>query len=161
MIIIKTKPEIDKMKEAGKIVREALQTAGEHVAPGITTSELNHTIEKCITKYGARPSFKNYNGFPAASCISPNCIVVHGIPSAKTVLHEGDIVSVDIGACLDGYHGDAARTFPVGNISSEAPFRLLLRKTATALCASLSGTASEKIFTRIPMCRTSEKRVTA
>lgn len=120
MIIIKTKPEIDKMKEAGKIVREALQTAGEHVAPGMTTSELNHIIEKCITKYGARPSFKNYNGFPAASCISPNCIVVHGIPSAKTVLHEGDIVSVDIGACLDGYHGDAARTFPVGNISSEA-----------------------------------------
>lgn len=120
MIIIKTKPEIDKMKEAGKIVREALQTAGEHVAPGMTTSELNHIIEKCITKYGARPSFKNYNGFPAASCISPNCIVVHGIPSTKTVLHEGDIVSVDIGACLDGYHGDAARTFPVGNISSEA-----------------------------------------
>ena len=120
MIIIKTKPEIEKMKEAGKIVREALWTAGEHVAPGMTTSELNHIIEKCITKYGARPSFKNYNGFPAASCISPNCIVVHGIPSAKTVLHEGDIVSVDIGACLGGYHGDAARTFPVGNISSEA-----------------------------------------
>lgn len=120
MIIIKTKPEIEKMKEAGKIVCEALWTAGEHVAPGMTTSELNHIIEKCITKYGARPSFKNYNGFPAASCISPNCIVVHGIPSAKTVLHEGDIVSVDIGACLGGYHGDAARTFPVGNISSEA-----------------------------------------
>ena len=120
MIIIKTNPEIDKLKEAGKIVREALQTAGEHVAPGMTTSELNHIIEKCITRYGARPSFKNYNGFPAASCISPNCIVVHGIPSTKTVLHEGDIVSVDIGACLDGYHGDAARTFPVGNISSEA-----------------------------------------
>ena len=70
--------------------------------------------------HGATPSFKNYNGFPAASCISPNCVVVHGIPSTGTILSEGDIVSVDVGAYLKGYHADAARTYPVGNISSKA-----------------------------------------
>lgn len=120
MIIIKTKPEIEIMKEAGKIVSEALFKAGEAVKPGITTAALNAVIEKTITSFGAKPSFKNYNGFPAASCISPNCVVVHGIPSGKTVLNEGDIVSVDVGAYFKGYHADAARTFPVGNISSEA-----------------------------------------
>lgn len=120
MIIIKTKPEIEKMKDAGKIVREALLKAEESIRVGMTTKELDRIIESTITKYGARPSFKNYNGFPAASCISPNCIVVHGIPSDKTVLNDGDIVSVDVGACLKGYHADAARTFPIGNISSEA-----------------------------------------
>lgn len=120
MIIIKTKPEIEIMKEAGKIVSEALLRAGEAVKPGISTAELNSIIERAITSYGAKPSFKNYNGFPAASCISPNCVVVHGIPSKKVVLNEGDIVSVDVGAYLKGFHADAARTFPVGNISSEA-----------------------------------------
>ena len=120
MIIIKTKPEIEIMKDAGKIVRDALLKAEESIHAGMTTKELDMIIENCITSHGAKPSFKNYNGFPAASCISPNCVVVHGIPSEKTVLHEGDIVSVDIGAFFKGYHADAARTFPVGNISSEA-----------------------------------------
>lgn len=119
MIIIKTKTEIEKIKDAGKIVNEALESAGEAIREGITTEELNALIEKIITSHGATPSFKNYNGFPAASCISPNCVVVHGIPSKKTVLRDGDIVSVDVGAYLNGYHADAARTYPVGNISSE------------------------------------------
>lgn len=120
MIIIKSSNEIEKIKEAGKIVSEALCVAGEIIKPGMTTLELNNAIEKVITGHRAVPSFKNYNGFPAASCISPNCVVVHGIPSKKTVLSEGDIVSVDVGAFYQGYHADAARTYPVGNISSEA-----------------------------------------
>ena len=120
MIIIKSSDEIQKIREAGKIVSEALCLAGESVKDGMTTWELNVLIEKVITGHGARPSFKNYNGFPAASCISPGCIVVHGIPSKKVILREGDIVSVDVGAFLNGYHADAARTFAVGNIDSEA-----------------------------------------
>lgn len=120
MIIIKTKTDIEKIKDAGKIVNEALLSVEEIVREGVTTEELNALIEKIITSHGATPSFKNYNGFPAASCISPNCVVVHGIPSKKTVLCEGDIVSVDVGAYLNGYHADAARTYPVGNISSKA-----------------------------------------
>ena len=120
MIIIKTNQEIEKIRESGKIVSEALCAAGEAIKPGITTAEINLLIEKIITSHGATPSFKNYHGFPAASCISPNEVVVHGIPSKKTVLSEGDIVSVDIGAFHKGYHADAARTFGVGNISSEA-----------------------------------------
>lgn len=120
MIILKSSNEIQKIRDAGKIVGEALALAGEIIKPGMTTLELNNAIEKVITKYGARPSFKNYNGFPAASCISPNCVVVHGIPSKKVILSEGDIVSVDVGAFYNGYHADAARTYPVGNISSQA-----------------------------------------
>ena len=120
MIILKSSNEIQKIREAGKIVSEALSLAGEAVKPGMTTWEINALIENVIVGHNARPSFKNYNGFPAASCISPNCIVVHGIPSKKVVLSEGDIVSVDVGAFLNGYHADAARTFPVGQISQEA-----------------------------------------
>ena len=120
MIILKSSNEIQKIRESGKIVSEALALAGEAVKDGMTTWELNELIEKVIVSHGARPSFKNYHGFPAASCISPNCIVVHGIPSKKVILREGDIVSIDVGAFLDGYHADAARTYPVGNISPEA-----------------------------------------
>ncbi len=120
MIILKSSNEIQKIREAGKIVSEALSLAGELIKPGISTWEINALIEKTITAHKARPSFKNYNGFPAASCISPGCVVVHGIPSKKVILNEGDIVSVDVGAFLEGYHADAARTYPVGNISPEA-----------------------------------------
>ena len=120
MIILKSSNEIEKIREAGKIVSEALFHAEDIIKPGITTWEINSEIEKVITNHAARPSFKNYNGFPAASCISPNCIVVHGIPSKKVILNEGDIVSVDVGAFLNGYHADAARTFGVGEISLEA-----------------------------------------
>ncbi len=120
MIIIKSSDEIQKIREAGKIVSEALSLAGDAVKDGMATWELNALIEKVITGHGARPSFKNYHGFPAASCISPNCIVVHGIPSKKVILSEGDIVSVDVGAFLNGYHADAARTFAVGKIDAEA-----------------------------------------
>ena len=120
MIIIKSSDEIEKIREAGKIVSEALSLAGEIIKPGMTTLEINNAIEKVIVSHKAKPSFKNYNGFPAASCISPNSVVVHGIPSNKVILRDGDIVSVDVGAFFNGYHADAARTFPVGNISAEA-----------------------------------------
>lgn len=120
MILIKTKSEIELMAEAGKIVAEALGRAAEVIKPGITTAELNDAVEKVILSHHAKPSFKGYRGFPACCCISPNEVVVHGIPSRNHVLKEGDIVSVDVGACYKGYHGDAARTFPVGTISDEA-----------------------------------------
>lgn len=120
MIVIKTKSEIEKMAEAGKIVAEALNRAQEVVKVGITTAELNAAVEKVILSHHAKPSFKGYRGFPACCCISPNEVVVHGIPSKNIVLQEGDIVSIDVGAYYKGYHGDAARTFPVGKISDEA-----------------------------------------
>lgn len=120
MITIKTKSEIEKLSDAGKIVAAALEKAEEAVRPGMTTAELNAEVERVILSHHATPSFKGYRGFPSCCCISPNEVVVHGIPSRKVVLREGDIVSIDVGACYKGYHGDAARTFPVGKISSEA-----------------------------------------
>lgn len=120
MIVLKTKADIEAMAESGLIVARALEAAEEAVKPGMTTARLNEIVEKVILQAGAKPSFKNYRGFPAACCISPNHVVVHGIPSHKTVLHEGDIVSVDVGAFYKGFHGDAARTLAVGKISDEA-----------------------------------------
>jgi methionyl aminopeptidase len=119
MINIKNHKEIELMRKAGKIVAETLLLVGEKVQPGITTAELDSIAEEFITKHGAKPSFKGLYGFPASLCISVNEQVVHGIPGGY-VLKEGDIVSVDCGAEIDGFHGDAARTFAVGNISDEA-----------------------------------------
>ena len=120
MITIKTKSEIEKMAEAGKILAAALEKASEVVRPGISTAELNAAVEKVILSHHASPSFKGYRGFPACCCISRNDVVVHGIPSKKEILMEGDIVSIDAGAYYKGYHSDAARTFPVGEISPQA-----------------------------------------
>ncbi len=119
MIIIKNNQEIDLMRSAGKIVAETLLLVEEKVRPGITTAELDRIAEEFITKHGARPSFKGLYGFPASLCISVNEQVVHGIPGGY-VLKDGDIISVDCGAYINGFHGDAARTFGVGNISEEA-----------------------------------------
>lgn len=119
MIIIKNNKEIDLMRSAGKIVAETLLLVEEKVRPGITTAELDRIAEEFITKHGAKPSFKGLYGFPASLCISVNEQVVHGIPGGY-VLKDGDIISVDCGANINGFHGDAARTFAVGNISEEA-----------------------------------------
>ena len=119
MIIIKNDKEIDLMRIAGRIVAETLLLVEKKVKPGITTAELDRIAEEFITKHGAIPSFKGLYGFPASLCISVNEQVVHGIPGGY-VLKEGDIVSVDCGAHINGFHGDAARTFAVGNISEEA-----------------------------------------
>ena len=119
MIIIKNDKEINLMRKAGKIVAETLLVVEKNIKPGITTAELDRIAEEFITKHGAKPSFKGLYGFPASLCISVNEQVVHGIPG-RYVLQEGDIVSVDCGAEIEGYHGDAARTFAVGNVSEEA-----------------------------------------
>lgn len=118
MIILKNDHEIEQMRIAGKIVAETLLQVEKKVKPGITTAELDRIAEEFITKHGAKPSFKGLYGFPASLCISVNEQVVHGIPG-DYVLKEGDIVSVDCGANIDGFHGDAARTFAVGNVSEE------------------------------------------
>lgn len=120
MIHLKTKQDLEAMAKSGLIVAKALEAAEEAVKPGMTTARLNEIVEKVIVGEGARPSFKNYHGFPACCCISPNDVVVHGIPSEKVILQEGDIVSIDVGAFYNGFHGDAARTLAVGNISDEA-----------------------------------------
>ncbi len=108
------------MKDACRISAEALRAAGEAVRPGITTLEIDTIVRKYIEKQGATPSFLGYGGFPASVCISVNNVVIHGIPSKNTVLKEGDIVSVDVGAYYRGFHGDNAYTFPCGKISAEA-----------------------------------------
>lgn len=120
MIQVKNAAQIAMMRDAGKITGEALQMAGEMVRPGITTKEIDTAIRAYITKCGATPSFQNYGGFPASACISINDEVIHGIPSHKRVLKDGDIVKIDVGAYYKGYHGDTANTIPVGTISQEA-----------------------------------------
>lgn len=119
MIILKSKKELDIMREAGRIVAGAHEVVREAIAPGITTAQLDKLAEDYILSQGATPAFKGYQGFPASICASLNDQVVHGIPG-PVALKEGDILSVDIGAFFDGYCGDAARTHPVGRVSSEA-----------------------------------------
>ncbi len=119
MITIKSKYEIEFMKAAGRVTGETLKLLQELTKPGVSTLELDKAAEKYIRSQGCVPSFKGYGGFPGSVCASINDEVIHGIPG-KRILKDGDIVSFDVGACYKGYHGDAARTFGVGNISDEA-----------------------------------------
>lgn len=119
MIYVKSSAEIAKMKVSGKIVYDALCEVEKHIQAGITTKELDRITKDYILSQGAKPSFLNYNGYPASICASVNEVVIHGIPSSRK-LKDGDIISIDVGAVKDGYHGDAARTFTVGNVDSEA-----------------------------------------
>ncbi|MDD5913670.1 MAG: type I methionyl aminopeptidase [Oscillospiraceae bacterium] len=119
MITIKSAREIELMRRAGKITAAARALAGEMVKPGVTTQEIDRAVCRFIRSQGAEPSFLNYNGYPASVCISVNDEVIHGIPG-KRVLREGDIVSVDVGAYIGGYHGDCAATYACGKISEEA-----------------------------------------
>lgn len=118
MITVKSEADLKKMRIACSITSETLKMIEEFVKPGVTTEELDARIEEFIRSKGATPSFKHLYGFPASACISIDDVVVHGIPS-KRVLREGEIVSVDLGACYNGLHSDAARTFAVGEISAE------------------------------------------
>ena len=119
MIILKSPEEIDLMRRAGKLTAAARALAGELVKPGVTTQEINDEVERFIRKEHAMPSFLHYQGYPASVCISVNDEIIHGIPG-KRVLQEGDIVSVDVGAYIGGFHGDCAATFACGKISPEA-----------------------------------------
>ena len=120
MIQLKNSAQISTMMEAGRITGEALLLARERVREGVTTKELDTVIRNYIEKCGAKPSFLGYGGFPASACISINDEVIHGIPSEKRVLREGDVVKIDVGAFYKGFHGDSARTIPVGKVSEEA-----------------------------------------
>lgn len=120
MIVLKTARELSAMREAGIISQRALKLAGKAVEPGVTTAEIDAIVRKYIEKQGAKPSFLGYCDYPASSCISVNNVVIHGIPSKKTVLKNGDIVSIDIGAFYKGFHGDNAWTFACGDVSKEA-----------------------------------------
>ena len=127
LITLKSSRELDCMRKAGRITAGARKLAGELVRPGVTTLEIDAAVRKYIESQGARPSFLGYAGFPGSACISVNDVVIHGIPSKKIVLKEGDIVSVDVGAYIDGFHGDCAATFPCGQVSDEA--RRLMKTT--------------------------------
>ena len=120
MIQLKNAAQIKAMREAGRITGEALLVAREHVREGVSTYELDRVIRQYIENSGAKPSFLGLYGFPGSACISINDEVIHGIPSKKRILQEGDIVKIDLGACYKGYHGDSARTIPVGNVSDQA-----------------------------------------
>ena len=119
MVILKPASAIKKMREAGRLSALALKVGGEAVKPGVTTAEIDKAIHDFIVSQGATPSFLNLYGFPASACISVNDELIHGIPGNR-VIKEGDIVSIDVGACLDGYHGDNAATFVAGTASEEA-----------------------------------------
>jgi methionyl aminopeptidase len=134
MITIKNQEELAKMRQAGRIVAEVFELMREQIRPGVTTGELDAAAERLIRKRGAIPLFKGYGGFPATICASVNEEVIHGIPG-KRVLQEGDIVSVDVGAKINGFCGDAARTFPVGRIAPEV--QQLLDVTQESLAAGI------------------------
>jgi len=135
MIISKSPAEIEKMRKAGNVVAEALELAREKICPGLTTIELDKAIENLIINSGSRPAFKGYRGYPASICASVNDEVVHCIPSERS-LKSGDIISIDIGVELDGYFGDAAKTFAVGDIKDEA--KELISITEKSLQAGIS-----------------------
>lgn len=119
MISIKSPREIEAMRKAGRLTAQARALAGSMVRPGVTTHEIDTAVRRFIESHGAKPSFLGYGGFPGSACISVNDVVIHGIPGSLK-LKEGDIVSVDVGAYVDGFHGDCAATYPCGQVSPEA-----------------------------------------
>ena len=143
MITLKSKREIELLKEAGHIVYLTHQYLRPHIKAGIKTKELDRLAEEFIRSKGATPSFKGYEGFPSTLCISINDEVVHGFPSDR-VLQDGDIISIDIGACYKGYHGDSAWTYTVGEVSDDAKY--LLEHTEKAL---YEGIKQAKVGNRI------------
>lgn len=144
MIQLKNSAQISIMMEAGRITGEALLLARENVREGITTKELDTLIRNYIEKCGAKPSFLGYGGFPGSACISINDEVIHGIPSKNRVIREGDIVKVDVGAFYKGFHGDSARTIPVGKVSDEA-----LKLIEVTRQSFFEGVANMKVGNRI------------
>jgi methionyl aminopeptidase len=136
-VVLKSSKEIEKMHRAGQVVHEVLELVRRHVKPGATTYDLEKAAEARLTELGVKAAFKGYHGFPCVLCTSVNSEVVHGIPSPKRVLREGDIVSVDFGVVVDGYYGDAAITVPVGAIDAKAA--RLLEATEASLRAGIAA----------------------
>lgn len=137
MVVLKTGRELKVMLEACRISAGALKKAGEAIEPGITTAEIDEIAEKYIRGQGGSPNFKNYEGYPATACISVNNEVIHGIPSRKRKIERGDIVSIDLGAKFEGYHGDNAATFACGDVSEQA--KRLMEVTKEALYKGISA----------------------
>lgn len=137
MVTIKTASDLEKMREAGKIAANALLTLGQKLHAGMTTKEIDKIIHHEITAHGAKPSFLGYGGFPGSACVSVNNEVIHGIPSPKRRIAEGDIVSVDVGAFYKGFHSDTCYTFAIGEISPEA--QALLRTTEESLYEAIKA----------------------
>jgi len=131
VIVCRSATELERMREAGRLVGEVLTELTAAVAPGVSTAELDEIAERRIRQAGATPAFKGYHGYPATICASINDEVIHGIPSGRRVLAAGDIISIDVGAALDGYYGDSAVTLPVGHVSEQAA--TLLRVTEESL----------------------------
>lgn len=140
MIVLKTGRELNIMKEACRISAGALQTAGKAVEPGVTTAEINKLAEDYIRSQGGEPNFLNYEGYPATACISINNEVIHGIPTVKRKLKAGDIVSIDLGAKFQGYHGDNAATFACGDVSPAA--KRLMETTEESLYEGIKAAVS-------------------
>lgn len=145
MIIIKTPEQIKHMRLAGRITGEALILGGEMVKPGVSTKQIDEKIRHHIEKCGARPSFLGYGGFPGSACISINSEVIHGIPSFDRIIEEGDIVKIDVGAFIGGYHGDSANTFPCGNVSDEAKKLIEVTKHSFELGVKAAEAAGARI----------------
>jgi methionyl aminopeptidase len=136
VIVCRSVAELERMRTAGRLVGEVLTQVTARVAPGVSTAELDEVAEALITGAGAIPAFKGYHGYPATICASINDEVIHGIPSGRRVLTEGDVISIDVGASVDGYFGDSAITLPVGRVSEEAA--TLLRVTEEALYRAIA-----------------------
>jgi methionyl aminopeptidase len=137
VIVCRSAEELKRMREAGRLVGEVLTELASRVAPGVTTADLDELAETRIRKAGATPAFKGYHGYPATICASINDEVIHGIPSGRRVLNEGDVISIDVGASLDGYFGDSAVTLAVGQVSEEAA--TLLRVTDESLYKAIEA----------------------
>lgn len=144
MISLKTPEQLRLMREAGRITAETLLYVGEIIREGMTTLELDRQIRQFIERHGATPSFLGYNGFSGSACISLNDEVIHGIPSKKRIIREGDLVKVDVGACWRGYHGDSARTYPIGQVSEEAK-SLLEHTRESFFCAMKVALAGNRV----------------
>jgi methionyl aminopeptidase len=136
-VVLKSQNEIEKMRRAGQVVREVLELVRVQVKPGATTFDLERAAESRLKELGVKAAFKGYHGYPCVLCTSVNSEVVHGIPSPKRVLQEGDIVSVDFGVVVDGYYGDAAITVPVGDINPDKA--RLLKVTEASLVAGIAA----------------------
>ena len=136
-VILKSPDEIDAMREAGRLSAKVLRILGEHAKPGVSTLELDELAEETIRSEGGIPAFKGYGGFPGSICASINDQIIHGIPSAKVILRDGDILSIDTGATVDGWVGDNAWTFPIGKVSEEK--KKLLRVTEKCMWAGLDA----------------------